>query len=129
MTAKRALLVFGSRTWTDQAAVTYAITSFRPDLVVHGGARGADTCAGIAARLELIPVEVFPADWQRLGRRAGFVRNAQMADFLKGFRSVGGIVAGHGFRSNGESPGTDMMARILIAAGIPTTITNESAHK
>lgn len=51
-----------------------------PDLVVHGGARGADTLAGKWAEGRGIPVRVYPADWNRYGKGAGPKRNQQMLD-------------------------------------------------
>lgn len=47
-------------------------------LLVHGGARGADTLAGEWAESRGVPVQVFPADWERHGYRAGAARNAKM---------------------------------------------------
>ena len=46
--------------------------------VIHGGCRGADLLGGWAARRLGIPVEVYPADWERDGRAAGPRRNERM---------------------------------------------------
>jgi len=48
--------------------------------VIHGGASGADTMAGDAALLLGCPVVVFLPDWEKYGKRAGFVRNDEMLD-------------------------------------------------
>lgn len=48
--------------------------------VIHGGARGADTMAGDWARSVHLRATVFKADWDRLGNRAGPIRNQQMID-------------------------------------------------
>ena len=51
----------------------------RPVLqLIHGGARGADRAIGIAAAQLGWPVLEVPALWQRYGRGAGMIRNAQM---------------------------------------------------
>lgn len=46
----------------------------------QGLARGADTLGTHYARERGIQVLEFPADWERLGRRAGMVRNLQMLE-------------------------------------------------
>ena len=52
----------------------------RPTAIISGPARGADTLGTHYARERGIQVLEFPADWERLGRRAGMVRNLQMLD-------------------------------------------------
>ena len=50
------------------------------DLIIHGNARGADRLAkkwAIERRVEHHP---FKADWERLGKAAGVLRNQQMID-------------------------------------------------
>lgn len=49
--------------------------------ITSGGAPGADTLAERAADRILVPCKVFPADWQNLGRGAGFARNKLIADY------------------------------------------------
>lgn len=46
--------------------------------VVSGGARGVDREAVNRARSRGLETQVFHADWTRLGKRAGYVRNEQM---------------------------------------------------
>ena len=48
-------------------------------VIVSGTARGADTLGERYARERGYAVEQYPADWQREGKAAGFIRNAQMA--------------------------------------------------
>ena len=56
------------------------------DRIVSGGcSQGADAYAEILARRQQVPITIFYAEWNRLGRRAGFARNgdiAQLADVL-----------------------------------------------
>ena len=47
-------------------------------LLLHGGARGADRTIGAAAHRLGWPVEAIPAQWARYGPAAGPVRNGQM---------------------------------------------------
>lgn len=50
------------------------------DVIIHGDAKGADRIAQLWADENRIPVEVFPANWRELGRKAGPLRNTQMLD-------------------------------------------------
>jgi len=75
-------IVAGSRHMTDYAflnermqAVPWEITE-----VVCGCAPGADTLGSEWAQIKGIPVSYFPADWKKLGRAAGPIRNKQMAE-------------------------------------------------
>jgi hypothetical protein len=79
MTAR--ILVCGSRHWTDKSAIRRALSAFEPgDVVIHGGAPGADTIAGEAALVLGLKVEIYPADWERYGKAAGPIRNQLMID-------------------------------------------------
>jgi len=51
--------------------------------VVSGGAKGADTCGELWAKSQHLPVKRFPADWNKLGKSAGYIRNEQMAQYAK----------------------------------------------
>lgn len=48
---------------------------------VTGKARGADTLGEMWAREAGAPVKEFPADWDRYGKAAGYIRNEQMAKY------------------------------------------------
>ena len=50
-------------------------------VVVSGAATGADREGKRWAELHGIPVKRFPADWDKHGRAAGPIRNAQMARY------------------------------------------------
>lgn len=47
--------------------------------IVSGGARGADAIGEQYGFDCEIPVKVFPADWDKHGKAAGHIRNAEMA--------------------------------------------------
>lgn len=113
------ILVTGSRDWTLRTVVRAALLghawigrAVRP-VLIHGGARGADTIAA-EEFVELFghrgSVEVFPADWERYGKAAGYRRNAEMvkagADVCLAFPL-------------GESRGTRMCMKLAEEAGIP----------
>lgn len=75
------ILITGSRDWTDWETMDEALSAEIDGgdiAIVHGGARGADQMAGSWARKYGLMEEVFPAQWNTHGKRAGFVRNAEM---------------------------------------------------
>ena len=49
--------------------------------VVSGCANGADTYGQLWASNRGIQVKQFPADWEKYGKGAGFIRNLEMADY------------------------------------------------
>ena len=57
------------------AALLQACAGRPVELLLHGGARGADRLIDHAARSMAWPVEVIPAEWGRYGRAAGPLRN------------------------------------------------------
>lgn len=78
------ILVAGSRSLTDWAV----IRKFVDDLLVKfpqateyvsGGAPGVDSMSAYLLKKAGKEVRVFKAEWDRLGKKAGFVRNAEMA--------------------------------------------------
>lgn len=117
------VLVTGSRDWTDEEtirrgldqAIVNALCTVDIDelydlvTVVHGGARGADALvAKVAAELGC-QLEEHPADWERHGKAAGPIRNAEMvaagADICLAF-------------PRGASRGTRGCMRLAALAGI-----------
>lgn len=123
---KQRILVTGSRSWTDEATIhnalweqlqrlgPYASVSSTP-VLVHGGARGADEIAAAVwhvmwgLQYERHPVE--KADWDRLGKRAGIIRNQHMVDL--------GADVCLAFIKDG-SRGASHCATAAEKAGIPT---------
>ena len=49
-------------------------------IIVSGGAKGADAIGEWYAKENGLGVEKYPADWEKYGRRAGPIRNKQMAE-------------------------------------------------
>ena len=80
--------------------------------VVSGGARGIDTDGEHWAIGSGIPVKRFPADWDDLGKRAGFVRNAEMADYADALIAIW----------DGKSRGTLHMINTMVEAGKPVFV-------
>lgn len=75
------VMITGCRTWANQYLIHRALSGLpRQTTVIHGGCRGADMMADEAARSLGLSVEVFPADWNKHKRKAGPIRNRQMAE-------------------------------------------------
>lgn len=77
------LVIAGGRDITDMNLLVEALNAFGKlgDIkqVVSGMAPGVDTLGHQWATKCGIPVKEFPADWDRLGRAAGPIRNKEMA--------------------------------------------------
>lgn len=77
----RIILVTGGRAYSDKNHIYKVLDSIRPiDLLVHGGATGADSLAGKWAEDREISCARNPAKWIMLGKSAGHFRNAWMLD-------------------------------------------------
>lgn len=77
------VVIAGSRTIEEYKQVAEAVTlsGFKISEVVSGGARGADQLGEKYALANCIPFKVFFADWDTYGKRAGPIRNSQMAKY------------------------------------------------
>lgn len=53
----------------------------QPSEIISGGAKGADKFGEEAAKTLDIPIRQFPAKWNDFGRKAGMMRNKQMAEY------------------------------------------------
>ena len=83
-------------------------------IVVSGHARGADTLGEKYASDEDLDLEIYPADWKKYGKSAGFMRNEQMADIADA------VIAFW----NGESHGTKHMIDIAEEKGLNVKVVN-----
>ena len=84
------------------------------DEIISGGAFGADTVAvAIAASLLSsnpdLGFKEFPADWRKNGRKAGYLRNVEIADYADELVAI--------VPTNGESKGTDMTIKLFEERG------------
>lgn len=80
------VLVCGGREFADRGLLSGVMQSVvwqqhgYPAVLIHGDARGADRLAAEWASRHGVPVEPYPADWERDGRGAGPIRNQRMLD-------------------------------------------------
>lgn len=108
------VLVCGGRDYDDYERVTWALSPWlntdEPSIttIIHGAARGADSLADRWATEHGVPVERYPADWNKYGKRAGYIRNVQMLNEGK----PDTVIAFPGGK------GTQMMINLANAAGV-----------
>ena len=105
------LIVCGGRDYEDSRAIYRALGRIKAErgvsMILHGGARGADSISQRWAESEGVETKVFDADWEAHGKAAGPMRNQAMAD-----HGADGCVAFPG------GIGTADMIRRATAAGI-----------
>lgn len=82
--------------------------------IVSGTARGADLLGEQYAKISGYEVSRFPADWDGLGKRAGYVRNAEMAKYAVADESYGVLIAFW----DGKSKGTKHMIDLAEKNGL-----------
>jgi hypothetical protein len=78
-------IIAGGRNIIDRQWVDLAVeqSQFEITEVVSGTARGADTLGEEWAARNNVPVKRFPAEWDRLGKSAGYKRNQTMATYAE----------------------------------------------
>ena len=103
------LIVAGSRHYQDQRMIDYYLDRIIESAgilsgleIISGGARGADTAAIYYARKRNIEHCVYLPDWERNGKRAGMMRNRDMAGVSSHLLAFWDM----------KSPGTDNMIQL-----------------
>ena len=81
------VVVFGSRNYNDyeeaKKHIDICISKIKSEytlVFVSGTCRGADSLGERYAEENNYLLETYPAEWERLGKRAGHVRNRKMAE-------------------------------------------------
>ena len=74
--------IIGSRNFNDYNRLKSTLDHELPriDLIISGGASGADTLAEKWADENNIPSRIFHAEWEKYGKSAGFIRNRLIID-------------------------------------------------
>jgi hypothetical protein len=79
------LVIAGTRTFNNYNYLCTVIDDFlqynNVEEIVSGGSVGADTLAEKYALEKNLPFKLFNAKWKELGRKAGPIRNIQMAEY------------------------------------------------
>lgn len=116
------VLVCGSRTWPWEQAIfgrlSYLLECCHDDglTIIEGGAKGADAAAQRWAKSMGVPLETYPAQWDKHGKAAGHIRNQQM--LKEGKPQL--VIAFHG--QLGLGLGTRDMVTRAYKAGIPVEL-------
>ena len=116
------VIIAGSRDFSDyellKKSTIEIITkkTMLPDLtrIISGGARGADTLGERFANEMGLEISRFIPDWDGLGKRAGYVRNAEMAKFAVEDDNYGMLIAFW----DGQSRGTKHMIDLAKRYGL-----------
>ena len=90
------------------------------ECIVSGTAKGADSLGEEYANKVGLLVYRFPANWDRHGKRAGFIRNAEMGRFAISDDSYGVLIAFW----DGVSRGTKHMIDFATAHGLEVHVIN-----
>lgn len=122
------IIIAGSRDFNDyellKKSAIEIITkkTMLPDLtrIISGGARGADTLGERFANEMGLEISRFIPDWDGLGKRAGYVRNAEMAKFAVEDNNDGMLIAFW----DGQSRGTKHMIDLAKRYGLEVHVVN-----
>lgn len=122
------VIIAGSRDFNDydllkkSAIDIFNKKTMLPDLsrIVSGGARGADTLGERFANEMGLEITHFIPDWDGLGKRAGYVRNAEMAKFAVQDDNDGMLIAFW----DGASKGTKHMIDLANKYGLEAHVVN-----
>lgn len=80
------VIIAGSRYWKDINTIEYLWRRLEEEektkitVVLSGRCRGADTLGEEVATAHGVPVDPYPADWEKHGKSAGPIRNQEMAN-------------------------------------------------
>ena len=125
------VIIAGSRDFNDfpklmnsSIEILTEISKKRNDLdrirIISGTARGADKLGEQYAKIAGYELSKFPADWNGLGKRAGYVRNAEMAKFAVEDDNYGVLIAFW----DGKSRGTKHMIDLAKRYGLEIHVVN-----
>ena len=123
------IIVAGSRDFDDYDLLEHTISEYLTNRhkmsmnymhveIVSGTARGADKLGEKFAKLMDFDLKRFPADWFKYGKRAGYLRNEEMAKYAS--KEIGVLIAFW----DGESNGTKHMIDIAKRYGLEVHVVN-----
>ena len=110
-------LVVGSRSFDDYPLLCSKLDRLLQNqtdvVIVSGGAKGADSLAERYAEERKYPAIVFPADWDKNGKKAGYIRNREMHEFISHFGKRGCVAFWDG-RSKGTGHNLDLQKNLTL---------------
>ena len=111
------LIIAGSRDIEDYGLLCHVI-SYKLNInitkIISGGARGVDKLGERYAKENNIPLDIFPANWDKYGKKAGYIRNKLMSEHGDYLLALW----------DGKSTGTKMMIELASDKGLPILIAN-----
>jgi len=113
------LIIAGSRTFNDynlmKSCLDPILSLVDEDIeIISGRAKGADQLGEKYAMEYGYELKLFPADWDQFGKRAGYLRNLEMAEY--GTHCI--------CFWDGKSHGTKMMIELAQLKGLHLKIVN-----
>lgn len=130
------VIIAGSRTYKDYTTLSDIVDYiFRQYLykkgfkqenieIVCGKAKGADTIGETYAKNNNFQIRYFPADWDKFGKSAGYIRNKQMAEYASYRKGYGALIAFW----DGKSKGTMHMINLAKEYGLKVFVYNYENH-
>ncbi len=118
------IIIAGSRTITDYNIVDSAMYEAMCSLhisyemiseIISGHARGVDRLGEQWAVKNYKKCSLFPADWNRYGKSAGYIRNRKMAEYVGNQKAETGVLIAVW---DEKSKGTGMMIDIAKEKGL-----------
>jgi len=110
------VIIAGTRNFSDYPLMKDKLDRLRASIgvfeVVSGGATGADSMGERYAQENELPLKIFPAEWDKYGKAAGYKRNEQMAQY------AGACIVFW----DGKSKGTEHMINLATQYGLKTSI-------
>lgn len=126
------VIIAGSRTYNDYSTLSNVVDhifslylykkGYKPsDIdIVCGMAKGADSLGEQYARINGFSIQYFPANWDKFGKKAGYIRNKEMAAYTSYRKGYGALIAFW----DGKSKGTNHMINIAKEYGLKIFIYN-----
>ena len=108
------LIIAGSRNFEDYEVLKRRIDvlPFEITEIISGNARGADSLGEWYAAENEIQVRVYPANWSKYGKPAGYIRNKEMAEVADALIAFW----------DGKSKGTKHMIDIALDKGLEVIV-------
>lgn len=114
------IIIAGSRNFSDKNYIykklDILLSTIKDLEIVEGGCRGVDLIAKQYAMDRNIPYKEFPANWEVYGKKAGPIRNREMAKYADG------LIAFY----DGKSAGTGNMIKTAKENNLKIKIVNIS---
>lgn len=110
------VIVAGSRDFNNYALLNYKLSTILSNQIdveiVSGTANGADWLGEKYAEANNLKLTLFPADWDKYGKRAGYLRNKQMAEYADALVCFW----------DGKSKGSKLMIELATELGLKVRV-------